>query len=162
MKNVCFTSICYRRKQKNLMRNKWFYFVLAPSYCCACFKCCFEDLLLTIPIPGGGDVECFLSILMIVNSPFVFPPGARGHGHSFFQTLSFFPVGKKLQLHRSSEWVGLLPAFSNRFSAFAHTPRHPQQEMSVYVHVVQSLHSSKMLTWTGNWSGSGQAPKAVG
>lgn len=99
MKNVCFTSICYRRrrKQKNLIRNKCFYFVLAPSYCCACFKCCFEDLLLTSPILGGRDLECFL--LVMLNSPFVFPPGARGHGHSFFQTLSF-PVGKKLQLHR--------------------------------------------------------------
>lgn len=65
----------------------------------ACFKCCFEDLLLTIPILGGRDVVCFLLILVMLNSAFVFPPGARSHGHSFFQTLSF-PVGKKIQLHR--------------------------------------------------------------
>lgn len=101
MKSVRLASTGYRRtKQKSLMRNKWFYFFfLSSQLLFACFKCCFEDLLLTIPILGGRDVECFLLILVMLNSAFVFPPGARGHGHSSFQTLSF-PVGKKIQLHR--------------------------------------------------------------
>lgn len=72
----------------------FFFFFLAPSYCCACFKCYFEDLLLTVPILGGGDVECFLSILVILRSPFVFPPGAKGHGHSFFSNFKL-PSGKE-------------------------------------------------------------------
>lgn len=76
-----------------------FFFFFSSQLLFACFKCCFEDLLLTIPILGGRDVECFLLILVMLNSAFVFPPGARGHGHSSFQTLSF-PVGKKIQLHR--------------------------------------------------------------
>lgn len=103
MKSVRLASTGYRRKkQKSLMRNKWFYFFFfffSSQLLFACFKCCFEDLLLTIPILGGRDVECFLLILVMLNSAFVFPPGARGHGHSSFQTLSF-PVGKKIQLHR--------------------------------------------------------------
>lgn len=75
------------------------FFFLSSQLLFACFKCCFEDLLLTLPILGGRDMECFLLIWVVLNSAFVFPPGARGPGRSFFQTLSF-PVGKKTQLHK--------------------------------------------------------------
>lgn len=71
-----------------------FFFFFSSQLLFACFKCCFEDLLLTIPILGSRDVECFLLILVVLNSAFVFPPGATGLGHSFFQTLSF-PLGSK-------------------------------------------------------------------
>lgn len=79
----------------------FYFFFLAPSYCCAYFNCCFKDLLLNVPILGVGDVECFLSVLMMLNSPLYSLLGLRvpQFGLSFFQTLSFL-VGKKLQLHR--------------------------------------------------------------
>lgn len=61
------------------------FFFFSSQLLFACFKCCFEDLLLTIPILGGRDVVCFLLILVMLNSAFVFPPGARGHATASFK-----------------------------------------------------------------------------
>ena len=51
---------------------------LAPSYCYAHFNCCFEDLLLNFPIPQPEMWSISCQFLVMLNSPFVFPPGARG------------------------------------------------------------------------------------
>lgn len=147
-------------KQKSLIRNKWFYFFLFSSQLLfACFKC---YLLLALPILGGRDVECFLLIWVMLNSAFVFPPGARVLGHSFFQTLKL-PSGKETPAPRVKWWVGLSPAFSK--TALVPSYIYPDiLNRGCVCMCMWSSHSTvgMMLACKGNWSGSGQAPKAVG